>query len=344
MGLITSRRTLNLGQSKDERPDQNRLALIQQNAYLRHYVEASVVSNRPFSATSQHRSVDSSAGPSGACLGQWILDRQIGQGRWSRVYAARPRQCAPSRPADYAVKLASADSRRYRMCRHLLCREQLVASQITHPHVVPVLDASTDDEPAYLVMPRLIGATVRESLQTYGRLAPAHALWIARQAAEGLSALHGAGWLHGDIKPDNIMVADTGHATLFDFGFAIRLGSDECRGGEIMRATMSYAAPEIISPSDPVGPHADIYSLGIALYEMLTGRVPFTSSDADRLVRDHLETRLPNPRQVVPYLSRHIRRLLERMTAKQPLRRPTADELIWLIAEVEIDVFADRVA
>ncbi len=277
-------------------------------------------------------------------VGAWTLVEQIGLGRWSRVYAARPRDCPATWPADYAVKIAQADKSWAATSRRLLEREHIVASQVVDPHVITVLEASISETLGYLVMPRLEGSTVRAALDAHGRFSAPHALWIARQVAQALAALHTAGWLHGDVKPDNIMVSPAGHATLFDLGFALKLRSSECRTDGEIRGTMAYTAPEMISASALVDQSADIYSLGITLYEMLTGQIPFPSRQMETLLRAHLEEPLPNARRAVPSLPSEVQRLIKRMTAKQPLRRPSADELVWQLAELEIEVFDDRVA
>ena len=279
-----------------------------------------------------------------ARVGQWDLVERIGTGQWSEVYAARPHDCPRDRPADYAVKIACSHPSLAATCGQLLQREGSVATRVSDPHLITVLEASQDHGTCYLVMPRLHGSTVRGALDARGRLSTAHALWVARQVAQALTALHRAGWLHGDVKPGNIMVAPTGHATLFDLGFAVKLASPECQSKKVIRGTMAYTAPEVISSTAALDQSADIYSLGITLYEMLTGHVPFATDDPDILFRAHRQRPVPNPRRVVPGLARQVHALICRMLAKQSLRRPTAAELIWHLAELEIELFDDRVA
>ena len=104
-----------------------------------------------------------------------------------------------------------------------------------HPHLIAVLSAQLETAPHYLVMPLLQGATLRTVLAACGPLPTPHALWIVRQIAESLAALHEAGWIHADVKPGNIHVSPSGHATLIDLGFALRRDSAECAPGASAR-------------------------------------------------------------------------------------------------------------
>jgi serine/threonine-protein kinase len=175
-----------------------------------------------------------------------------------------------------------------------------------------------------------------------GRFSPAQALWITRQIAEALTVLHAAGWIHADVKPENVMLSAEGHATLLDLGFALQAGSTECRRGNELRGTIAYTAPEMISAVEPRDQQSDIYSLGATLYEMLTGQPAFAAADVCQLAAAHLHRPPPNPRQRVPGLHPRVSKLLQQMLAKQPLRRPSAAALVEQLVDLEILVFDDR--
>ena len=207
-----------------------------------------------------------------------------------------------------------------------------------------VLSDHTDSSPAYIVMPLMQGAALGTALSQCGRFAAPHALWIVRQVAEALAALHRAGWMHADVKPSNIYVTRTGHATLIDLGFALKLDSPECAAGSSLRGTLTYTAPEMISSAVPGGARCDVYSLGISLYELLIGRPPFSDTDPGSLILAHLQRAVPNPRHVLPTLHRDLWQLLQDMLAKEPLRRPDAEELVQRLVDLEIATLEQRVA
>jgi len=275
-------------------------------------------------------------------LGAWELLGPIGAGEWSTVFQARPRGCPTDWPADYAVKVARVEGSAGACAQTLITREATVGRVVVHPHLIAVLAAQLDTAPCYLVMPLLQGATLQAVLAACGPLPAPQALWIVRQIAESLETLHQAGWIHADIKPGNIHVSPSGHATLIDLGFALRRGSPECAPGAALRGTLRYTAPEMISSAVAVDERSDIYSLGITLYELLTGEPPFIDEDPGRLMLAHLQRPVPNPRRRLPGLHHGVHALLRGMLAKEPLRRPSAAELIRQLVTLEIATLAER--
>lgn len=280
----------------------------------------------------------------GTQLGDWELVARLAEGEWATIYAARPGACPSDWPADYAVKVAKQKTEGGVSAASLLAREALVGQSVAHRHLIAVLSAHVDGSPSYLVMPLLSGATVERAVVSHGPFPTPHALWIARQVAEALEALHEAGWMHADVKPGNVVVSAEGHATLVDLGFALKLRSRECAAKSELRGTMTYTAPEMISSTEPIDGQCDIYSLGVTLYEMLTGRPPFADQDAGRLALAHLQQPVPDARRVRPLLDRDVCRLLSTMLAKHPLRRPNATELARQLAALEIATLDERVA
>ena len=155
-----------------------------------------------------------------ARLGDWQLERCVGEGQWTYVYQARP--LSGSADADYAIKLLKPEYRNDRVAVGLLQREATVGRELAHPHLISILAGNTDRPPFYLVTPHLPGSTLRALLRKVGKLETPAALWLARQTAEALQAMHQQGWLHCDIKPENISVAANGFVTVCDLGFARR--------------------------------------------------------------------------------------------------------------------------
>lgn len=170
-----------------------------------------------------------------------------------------------------------------------------------------------------------------------------HALWVTRQIAEALHALHQGGWLHGDVKPVNIMVSPAGHATLLDLGFARRIADARtAESHDVIAGTPVYCAPEFFCDRICLEPASDIYSLGATLFEMLTGQPPFNETNPADLAAAHLVRQPPDAKQLAPHLLPRLVRLLQRMLAKQPLRRPTTSELIDTLVALEIETLDER--
>jgi eukaryotic-like serine/threonine-protein kinase len=278
------------------------------------------------------------------CIGNWCAVSLLGQGRWSRVYRARPRGTASDAPADYAVKLAAAAEHcDHDTARHLLMREVLLARSVSHTHLISILSSHLNQAPYYLVMPYLEGTTVERLLERHGTIATPLALWIARQAAEAVQALHRHGWLHGDIKPSNLFVADEGHVTLLDLGLARSFAAGQARPGRLA-GTLAYLPPEAYASLVDLGPAADVYALGVTLYRMLTGRLPFDIQQPAELAEAHLHQIPPDPRQFNPRLPQAVVSWITAMLAKQPHQRPMTDDLIRGFARLEILTFTDRTA
>lgn len=256
------------------------------------------------------------------CVGNWQLTKIAGRGSYTDVYFARPMGCRPNWPADYAVKLLRSQFSRDALAIEALRREVEVASEVSHQHLVPILEAHLDGDEYYLVMPRLKGVSVGQIIAKVGHVSVRQSLWITRQVAEALYALHRHSWLHGDVKPENVMVSAEGHATLIDLGFALRKNEAMLTAQRTMRATLNYVAPETMTSAYDSDARTDIYSLGISLFEMLTGRLPFDGKTAAELIEAHRGQPIPDPRQFNPSIPDGVVRVLSRMTAKHPVRRP----------------------
>jgi serine/threonine-protein kinase len=277
-------------------------------------------------------------------IGNWQLVELLGQGRWCKVYRARPLASIPDGPADYAVKLAKQSAATDALAIRLLQREALVAADVSHPHLTSILSARVHRPPHYLVMPYLIGQTLESVLAWQEKLAVPQAAGIARQTAQAMSALHQKGWVHSDIKPGNILVGLTGHVTVLDLGLTRKSGGAGGGDGSALAGTLAYTAPESFGSLVELGPAMDVYSLGVTLYRMVTGVLPFPQTDPAALAAAHLHHRPPNPRLASPLLDHRIVHLLDRMLDKQPDRRPALDELLALLAELEIVPAEQRVA
>ena len=164
-------------------------------------------------------------------------------------------------------------------------REARATAKLDHPNVIRVLDF-VDGEPPFLVLELLEGQTLADRLRLEGALPPLEAARIAAAVADGLDLAHRAGIIHRDIKPGNIMLTAGGGVKVMDFGIAAAWEAHSTTGQQLL-ATAAYAPPERIA-GGRASPAGDLYSLGVVLYEMLTGRPPFVADTAERLLRAHL--------------------------------------------------------
>ena len=267
----------------------------------------------------------------------------VADGLLARVYRARPADAQARDCGSYAVKILRRDWENDPAAIGSMRREAAVGQQVRHRRLLPVLSARLSEPPYYVVTPWLAGETLA-SRHPSGRLpCLATALWYLRQAAEGLDALHQAGWMHGDIKPGNIFVGEQGHVTLLDLGFA-RLDTEIASAVDRpMLGTVSYMAPELVTSSLRADIRSDIYSLGVTLFELLTGRLPLMASDLAELAEIHRRLRPVDVRRWTPGLPLEVARLVRQMMAKEPLRRPrTPRELIERLTRLEVQSFAFR--
>ena len=214
-------------------------------------------------------------------LGPWLLERVVGKGAMATVYQARPIAGAQSE-ALYAVKVLDAEWQNDPSAVSFFRREAEIGRRVASPHLVSVLSAQVASTPRHFVMPLFTGRTIEERIRCGEFFSLPHALWIARQSAEALDKLHAAGYLHGDIKPGNVMVSRDGHATLLDLG----LREIEEAGSALDRpvvGTIEYLAPELLTSTMGADERSDLYSLGATLYEMLAGQPPFRAASLEEL-------------------------------------------------------------
>lgn len=274
---------------------------------------------------------------------QWELVEFAGMGSLAHIFRARPIDAPSDRPATYAVKMLRPCWQEDSQAIRLLQREALVGQSISHPHLVPVLAAAVLDLPRLLVMPWLEGASLGARLAAGQQFGSPEALWIARQTAEALDALHSAGWIHGDVTPNNIQISPTGHATLLDLSFARRREEIGSAVDRPIMGTCSYLAPEYLTSALRPDIRSDIYSLGVILFEVLAGCRPYPAETLVHLSLQHRQSVVPDLARLAPYVPREVAQLVRQMMAKEPLRRPqTPRELIERLVAMEIATFSER--
>jgi len=278
-----------------------------------------------------------------AVLGQWALEHQISQGQFCQVFRARPIATQPNESSDYVVKRLRAELEHLPWAVEMLQREAIVGRQVCHPHLLPVLEGSVTTAPYFVVMPYLTGTTLDNIVRQTAPLDVPRSIWIARQLADALAALHEARWLHADIKPANVLHSASGHITLLDLGFARPIDRPGCIADRPLVGTYAYVAPELFTSRLQADERSDIYSLGVTLFEMLTGERPFAGNDSAQLAEAILQRPAPDVRTLQPQVPASVSALVRSMLAKEPLRRPqTARQLMDSLVAVEIETFADR--
>ncbi len=193
--------------------------------------------------------------------------------------------------------------------------EARAAARLSDSHVVAVYDRGRSADAVYLVMEYVPGRTLRQELTWGGRLPVARALDVLTSVLKGLQAAHSAGFVHGDIKPENVLLADRGDIKVTDFGLARAIEAGDHRASMLL-GTAAYLAPEQALDRVP-DPRSDLYSAGILLFEMLTGHVPFRADSADDVLALHQTQRVPDPSTFVD-VDTAIDQLCEKATEKSP--------------------------
>jgi formylglycine-generating enzyme required for sulfatase activity/dienelactone hydrolase len=259
----------------------------------------------------------------GTRLGRYDIRSLLGSGGMGDVYLAFDRDLE----REIAIKVLHTSDNPDRARRFV--QEAKAASALHHPNVAHVYEIGSQDDVQFIAMEVVEGQTLREHIGR-GILPAAEAIEIAKQIAAALGAAHKHGVVHRDIKPENVIVSSDGHAKVLDFGLAkLREMRDDAatlvmtKPGTTL-GTLPYMAPEQIGGGD-VHPSADVFSLGVVMYEMLTGRRPFTGANASEIVAAIL-TRTPEPLRDVP---RALESIINKSLAKNPKDRyPSASELL----------------
>jgi predicted ATPase/tRNA A-37 threonylcarbamoyl transferase component Bud32 len=272
----------------------------------------------------------------GAKLGPYEILAAIGAGGMGQVYRARDTRLG----RDVAVKLVAERLTRDRTAVDRFVREAHAASRLNHPNIVTIHEIGEAEIGRFIVMELVLGRTLREMMTA--RIAWESVVDLGRQIAKALAAAHAEGIVHRDVKPENVMVRDDGYVKVLDFGLARLLPTDAV-ASEVVTAsgteagtvlgTIRYMAPEQ-ARGDRVEGAADVFALGLVLYELATGRHPF-GADRPFGVVDAIvgEPALP-PSRLNPEIPGPLEALLLQMLEKDPRRRPTATDVDALLAQI----------
>ncbi|MFH9956267.1 Stk1 family PASTA domain-containing Ser/Thr kinase [Streptomyces roseolus] len=199
-------------------------------------------------------------------------------------------------------------------------REAKSVARLAHPNVVAVFDQGAEGAYVYLAMEYVSGCTLRDVLRERGALQPRAALDILEPVLAALGAAHRAGFVHRDMKPENVLIGDDGRVKVADFGLVRSVGSATATTGAVL-GTVSYLAPEQIEHGT-ADTRADVYACGVVLYEMLTGGKPHSGDTPAQVLYRHLNTDVPAPSAAVPGLPLELDELVAAATARNPEVRP----------------------
>src|SRR5918996_5211403 len=256
--------------------------------------------------------------------GRYRLEAKVGSGGMSTVYLAR--DATLDRPV--AVKVMHREMSEQEDQLERFRQEARAVAKLSHPNVVAVIDAGEDGGHPYIVFEYVEGETLKQRINRVGALDPQEALAYAIEIARGLAVAHGRNLVHRDIKPQNVLIDSEGRAKLTDFGISRQLEQDGMTATGRVLGTTDYVAPEQ-AMGHPVDQRSDVYSLGVVLYEMLVGQVPFHADSQVGVAMKHVNEEMPDVQQRRAEVSAAVAAVVERATSKDPkLRYQTIAEMI----------------
>ncbi|PWD49844.1 Stk1 family PASTA domain-containing Ser/Thr kinase [Serinibacter arcticus] len=200
-------------------------------------------------------------------------------------------------------------------------REARAAARLAHPGIVAVLDQGVDGETNYLTMEFIAGHTLRTEIAGHGSLRLGRALEITSAVLDALAAAHRSGLVHRDVKPENVLLGTDGRIKVADFGLARAVSEATVASTGTLLGTVAYLSPEIVS-SGEANASADVYAVGVVLYEMLTGEPPFTGATPIQVAYRHVHEDVPAPSDAVPWLPMEVDELVATLTARSTDVRP----------------------
>lgn len=261
----------------------------------------------------------------GQTVGPYTIVEQLGQGGMATVYKAfhaNLNRYIAIKVLHVAFTTDEGFQERFR-------REAQIVGRLDHPHIVPVFDYAMQENQPYLVMKFIEGQTLKQDLRGE-RITLQEVTRILTAVADALDFAHRNDVLHRDVKPSNIIIDKDGTPYLTDFGLArIASSGESTLSQDMMLGTPQYISPEQAQGRRDLGPSTDIYSLGVVLYELVVGRVPFTADTPYAIIHDHIYKPLPLPSKVNPTVPEPVEKVLMKALAKNPNDRfRTASEMI----------------
>src|SRR5918992_5780826 len=261
----------------------------------------------------------------GTLIGErFRLEEKVGSGGMSSVYRAFD----PTLERRVAIKMMHRDISSDPDQLERFRREARAVARLNHPHVVTVIDAGEDDGAPYIVFEYVEGETLKERIRRLGRLPVSEAVAYAIEIGRALECAHANKLVHRDVKPQNVLIDSEGRAKVTDFGIARSLEVEGLTATGRVLGTTDYVAPEQ-ALGDEVTAQSDIYSLGVVLYEMLTGEAPFKADTQVAVAMKHVRDPLPDIRMRRPEMSAALASVVEIACAKETANRyATAHEMV----------------
>jgi tRNA A-37 threonylcarbamoyl transferase component Bud32 len=249
--------------------------------------------------------------------GRYVLGEIIGGGGMAEVYLARDEVLG----RDVALKVLRSQYANDEEFVERFRREAKNAAALNHPSIVQVYDqGQTGDGAHYIAMEYVPGGTLARRIKEAGPLDPAEAAGVAERVAEALSVAHARGIIHRDIKPQNVLLTASGDAKVTDFGIARAASAKTITETSLIMGTAAYMSPEQVR-GERAGPASDLYSLGIVLYEMLTGEPPYAADNPVATAMKHIDSPPRRPRETNPAVPRDLDALTAKLLAKDPAER-----------------------
>jgi len=255
--------------------------------------------------------------------GRYKIKELIGGGGMSNVYLAHDMIL----DRDIAIKILRYDFSNEEELRRRFQREALSTTSLAHPNIVNIFDVGEDGSVHYLVMEYVPGKTLKEYIIEHSPVSPERAVEIMKQLTSALAHAHHNQIVHRDIKPQNILMDAEGNVKISDFGIAMALSATSYTQTNSVLGTVHYLSPEQ-ARGGTANKKSDIYSLGIVMYELITGKLPFSGESAVSIALKHLQTETPSLRDAVPTLPQSLENIVLKATAKNMQHRyQSADEM-----------------
>lgn len=249
--------------------------------------------------------------------GRYSILSTLGGGGMARVYLAHDEVLG----RDVAIKILRDQYAEDAEFVERFKREARSAASLSHPNIVSVYDRGVaDDGTSYIAMEHVSGGSLKERISREGALGADPAIGVALQITDALEAAHGRGVIHRDIKPHNVLVTSTGDVKVADFGIARAASYTSISQTSLVLGTAGYMSPEQ-ALGEPVDPRSDLYSLGVVLYEMLTGELPYTADNPVAVSMKHVNEPLRPPKELNPGIPQDVDAVVTKLLAKNPRDR-----------------------